>query len=57
MNERVDELIDVVLELAHAEKQSVDYSEQHELARQAATESIVLLKIRIRSCPYLVRQK
>ncbi len=44
LNERVDELIDVVLELAHAEKQSVDYSEQHELARQAATESIVLLK-------------
>lgn len=44
LNERVDELLDVVLELANAEKQAVDYSAQHELARQAAAESIVLLK-------------
>ncbi|HEM5318823.1 TPA: glycoside hydrolase family 3 C-terminal domain-containing protein [Streptococcus suis] len=44
LNERVDELLDMVLELANAEKQAVDYSAQHELARQAAAESIVLLK-------------
>ncbi|HFH9838167.1 TPA: glycoside hydrolase family 3 C-terminal domain-containing protein [Streptococcus suis] len=44
LDERVDELLTVVLELAQAEKQSVDYAAQHELAHQAAAESIVLLK-------------
>ncbi len=44
LDERVDELLDVVLELAAAEKKSVDYDQQHAVARKAAAESIVLLK-------------
>lgn len=44
LDERVDELLTVVLELAQAEKKTVDYLAQHELARKAAADSIVLLK-------------
>ncbi|MDQ8759028.1 glycoside hydrolase family 3 C-terminal domain-containing protein [Streptococcus ruminantium] len=44
LNERVDELLSLVLDLAKTERQSVDYARQHELARKAASESIVLLK-------------
>ncbi|WP_155997073.1 glycoside hydrolase family 3 C-terminal domain-containing protein [Streptococcus ruminantium] len=44
LDERVDELLSLVLDLAKTERQSVDYARQHELARKAASESIVLLK-------------
>lgn len=44
LDQRVDELLTVILDLAQAEKQSVDYAKQHELARKAAADSIVLLK-------------
>lgn len=44
LDERVDELLSLVLDLVKTERQSVDYARQHELARKAASESIVLLK-------------
>ncbi|MBY5021186.1 glycoside hydrolase family 3 C-terminal domain-containing protein [Streptococcus suis] len=44
LDERIDELLTVVLDLAQAEKQSVDDVAQHALAHKAAAESIVLLK-------------
>lgn len=44
LDERVDELLSVVLELAAAEKKTVDYDAQHAVAREAAADSIVLLK-------------
>lgn len=44
LDQRVDELLSIVLELAKTKKEPVDYSKQHKLAHQAAAESIVLLK-------------
>ncbi|CRH89443.1 Thermostable beta-glucosidase B [Chlamydia trachomatis] len=44
LDERVDELLNVVLDLAAQEKRSVDYDYQHAIARKAAADSIVLLK-------------
>ncbi|MBY5034111.1 glycoside hydrolase family 3 C-terminal domain-containing protein [Streptococcus gallolyticus] len=44
LDERVDELLMVVLDLATQEKRSVDYDYQHAIARKAAADSIVLLK-------------
>lgn len=44
LNERVDEFLDVILELAEADKVTVDMEAQHRLAQKAARESIVLLK-------------
>ncbi|MFC3927603.1 glycoside hydrolase family 3 C-terminal domain-containing protein [Streptococcus caprae] len=44
LDERVDELLTVVLDLAAQEKRIVDYELQHEIAHRAAAESIVLLK-------------
>ncbi|MBF0778294.1 glycoside hydrolase family 3 C-terminal domain-containing protein [Streptococcus cuniculi] len=44
LDERVDELLQVVLDLAVQEKCSIDVNKQYQLARRAATESIVLLK-------------
>ncbi|MER0122131.1 glycoside hydrolase family 3 C-terminal domain-containing protein [Streptococcus sp. ZJ93] len=44
LDERVDELLQVVLELAAQEKRNIHPEEQHRLAQRAAAESIVLLK-------------
>ncbi|MCP1639476.1 beta-glucosidase [Streptococcus gallinaceus] len=44
LDERVDELLNVVLDLAAQEKRSADYDYQHAIARKAAADSIVLLK-------------
>ncbi|MTB63447.1 glycosyl hydrolase [Streptococcus sp. zg-86] len=44
LDERVDELLQVVLELAAQEKRSIHPEGQHRLAQRAAAESIVLLK-------------
>lgn len=44
LNERVDELLVVVMDLAAQEKKSVDYDVQHDIARKAAEDSLVLLK-------------
>ena len=44
LNERVDELLTVVMDLAAQEKKSVDYDVQHDIARKAAADSLVLLK-------------
>ncbi|MGT2715975.1 glycoside hydrolase family 3 C-terminal domain-containing protein [Streptococcus respiraculi] len=44
LDERVDELLQIVLDLAAQEKRSIDVDKQHQLARRAAAESIVLLK-------------
>lgn len=44
LNERVDELLVVVMDLAAQEKKSVDYNVQHDIARKAAADSLVLLK-------------
>ncbi|KRL63116.1 glycoside hydrolase family 3 C-terminal domain-containing protein [Lactobacillus psittaci] len=46
LDQRVDELISVILKLKHSEKTISDFSwdEQHKIAQKAARESIVLLK-------------
>lgn len=44
LDQRVDEFLSVVLDLAQAEKKSVDYAIQDEIARKAAADSLVLLK-------------
>lgn len=44
LNERVDELLVVVMDLAAQEKKSVDYNVQHDIARKAVADSLVLLK-------------
>lgn len=44
LDERVNELLSVVLDLAAQEKKTVDYDEQHAIARKAAADSLVLLK-------------
>lgn len=44
LDERVDELLEVILDLAAQESKTVDYQEQHAVARAAAANSIVLLK-------------
>ncbi|MGT2912023.1 glycoside hydrolase family 3 C-terminal domain-containing protein [Streptococcus cameli] len=44
LDQRVDELLAVVLDLAAQEKKTVDYAVQDEIARKAAADSLVLLK-------------
>ncbi|KXT79030.1 glycoside hydrolase family 3 C-terminal domain-containing protein [Streptococcus sp. DD13] len=51
LDQRVDELLDVVFELAVVDRQPIDPSKQHDLARKAARESIVLLKNEEKALP------
>lgn len=44
LDERVDEFLHVVLGLASQKQKSVNYDDQHAVARKAATDSLVLLK-------------
>lgn len=57
LDERVDELLSVILELAKAEKKTIDKEKQHLLAQKAARDSIVLLKNEDRVLPLVSKTK
>ncbi|WP_162012257.1 glycoside hydrolase family 3 C-terminal domain-containing protein [Streptococcus sp. S784/96/1] len=57
LDERVDELLTVVLELSKTSKKSVNTERQHQLSQKAARNSIVLLKNEDRILPLASKTK